>query len=80
MYPELACGHSHGSQALEVLHTLKHDSSLEEKEHPELHETEIPVVVEEPETRRKELEDEERSDHMLLVNINELRDGHFHLV
>ena len=80
MDPELTSCDTHGSQTLEILHALKHDSSFEKEEHPKLHETEVPVVVEEPQARREELEDEEGRDHVLLVNVNKRRDWHFHLI
>jgi len=59
----------HGSQSLHVLQSLHNDGSLEEKEHSEVEQAIIPVLVEEPEKRAKQLEYEEWGDHMLLVEV-----------
>ena len=58
---------SHGLKSLEILNALKDDSALEEKQHAELHQTEVPVVVEEPQASREELEHKEGANHMLFV-------------
>ena len=39
---------AHSPQALEALNSLEHDSSLKEEEHPQLHQTEVPVVIQKP--------------------------------
>ena len=80
MHPELTSCDTHSSETLEILHALKHDCSFEKEQHPKLHKTKVPVVVEEPETRGKKLEYEEGRRHMLTVNIDELRDWHFHFI
>ena len=46
VYPKLTRCNTHGSEALEVLHALKDNCSFEEEEHPKLHQTEVPVVIE----------------------------------
>lgn len=60
MAPQRSGSHSHGAQTLEIGETLEHNCAFKEEEHKELHQTEVPVVVEQPQTGCKELEDKER--------------------
>lgn len=78
--PELTGVHSHGPEPLEIVEALEHDGALEEEKHPELHQTEVPVVVEQPQTRGKKLKHEEWSHDVFLVDLQELRNGHVHFV
>ena len=80
MDPEVAWLRAHVPEPLETLLSLENNSSLKEEKHPKLHQTKVPVVIKEPETRSEELEDKEGRNHVLLVDLDEFRNWHFHSV
>jgi len=69
MHPNLFCWLSHSAQSLHVLKTLHNDCALKEKEHSEVKETVVPILVEQPKESTEKLEHEEGSDKMLLVEL-----------
>jgi len=78
--PDRLRGHPHGSQTLEVLQSLENDCSLKNEKHEQGHQGEVPILIQEPKTWRKELEHEKWCDHMLLIDWHEVRDWDAHLV
>jgi len=78
--PDLTGFDTHGTKALEVVEALEDNGALKEEKHPKLHQTEVPVVVEKPQARCEQLEHEEGRHNVLLVDLQELRNGNVHLV
>ena len=51
----------HASESLHVLQALHDHSAFEHKQHAESEETEVPVLIHEPQTTAEDLEHKERS-------------------
>lgn len=80
MNPKLLRRNTHGAKSLEVLESLENDGSLKHEEHSQRHETEVPVLVKEPQAVCEQLEDEKWRNHVFFVNVDEIRNWHVHFV
>jgi hypothetical protein len=80
VHPDRLWWLSHGPESLHVLESLHDHGSFEKEKHKEVEQGVVPVLVQEPQQRAKELEDEEGSDDVLLVEVQEIWDRDVHLV
>jgi len=62
------------------LESLENNGSFEKEEHKETHERKVPIFVQKPKTGGKKLKYKEGSDHVFLINLEEVGDWDRHLV
>ena len=80
MHPDLLRWLPHASKPLHILQSLHDDSSLKEKQHTQIEQTVVPVLIKQPQQGAKQLEDEEGRHNMFLVQIQKLRYRNVHFV
>ena len=62
------------------MQSLENDRSFEEEEHKETHKGKVPIFVQKPKAGGKKLKHKEGRNHVLLVNLEEVRDGDRHFI
>lgn len=80
MSPDRLWLNSHLPQTFEVVQTLKYHSAFKNEQHAKRHESEVPVLVEEPQRRCKQLEDKEWRNHVFFVKVEEIRNWNRHFI